>query len=61
MGTVQTPLMTKLQAIKDGLPKTPTNAQNAKALTQLLDLIMDMEVARVAAAVDGPAAVMVVK
>lgn len=61
MADVTSPLRTKLKAISDGLPQTPTNAQNAKALRQLIQLIDDMEVARINAAVNGPAAVMVIK
>ena len=56
-----TPLRMKIKAIMDNLPAVPTNAQNAKALKQLLQLIDDMEVARINAAINGPAAVMVIK
>jgi hypothetical protein len=61
MADVTTNLTKKLDAISSGLPPTPTNAQNGKALKALIQLIRDMEVARVNSLVDGPSAVAVIK
>lgn len=56
MAEVTSSLRVKLKAILDGLPAVPTNAQNAKALRQFIQMIDDMEVARINALVAGPSA-----